>query len=141
MERQSPEDGFATRPELNHDLAPIAGVGTPPHQASGHEPIDEPHDTVMMKLQSLSERADGGRPASFQTLQLQEQLIMPGRDADLPGGQLPDSEEPPHLIPKIGQLVIVRQPDRRSSRHARQEYRDAISGSASGSTRRPRRSG
>ena len=117
MERQSPEDGFATRLELNHDLAPIAGVGTPPHQASCHEPIDQPHDTVMMKLQSLSERADGGRPAAFQTLQLQEQLIVPGRDADLSGGQLPDAEEPPDLIPKIGQRLIVRQPDGGARRH------------------------
>lgn len=75
--------------------------------APAHEAIDQLYRGVMVDLEPLRQRTDGGAPTALPALDLKEGQVLLWLDAGLTRRHFPDALEPSKLIPEIGEGRII----------------------------------
>ena len=62
---------------------------------------------MVLRLEPLRQHPDRRRFAPVQTLHLQQQMVLLGRDADLARRDFADAQKAPDLIAEVRERVVV----------------------------------
>ena len=98
---------FADAGEADPYHPAVTLVGTALHEGRGFGPVDEFDCAVMAHQEVARHVADGWRLAARVTLDRQQQLMLRGRQAGLPGACLAPAEELPQAGPEREQVFVV----------------------------------
>jgi hypothetical protein len=107
-EGQAAEHGLAFRGDLDEHLPLVHLVPETAEQAERDHAVDEAHHRVVLELELPRQRPDRGEAVRGETLQGEEELVLPGPDPGGAGGVLAERQEAPDQVPEARQGVVVR---------------------------------
>lgn len=93
--------------QVDMHSATVGGGPLAPDEASPLQPVDEPHEAVMLELQSLCQFANGRLAPLGQPSDGEEELVLLRLQSSGPGRFLATAEKAPQLVPELGQRLVV----------------------------------
>lgn len=93
--------------QVDMHSATVGGGPLAPDEASPLQPVDQPHEAVMLELQSLCQFANGRLAPLGQPSDGEEELVLLRLQSSGPGRFLATAEKAPQLVPELGQRPVV----------------------------------